>query len=98
VHTREELLGQSPITLGQACLTLEFFADGLLEKKLQLVGMSILLILLSPRSGCYNELPLDAHHLGVLSGASKMIPKPMVHLAQTVHLSSIDTNTIPNKD
>jgi hypothetical protein len=33
---------------------LEFFRDGLPEKKLQLVGMSILLILLSPGLGCYN--------------------------------------------
>jgi hypothetical protein len=35
---------------------LEFFRDGLPEKKLQLVGMSILLILLSPELGCYNHL------------------------------------------
>jgi hypothetical protein len=33
---------------------LEFFGDGLPEKKLQLVGMSILLILLSPESGYYS--------------------------------------------
>jgi hypothetical protein len=32
---------------------LEFFRDGLPEKKLQLVGMSILLILLSPGLECY---------------------------------------------
>ncbi|KAB8086748.1 hypothetical protein EE612_010257, partial [Oryza sativa] len=38
---------------GQARLTLEFFGDWLPEKKLQLVDMSILLILLSPRPGCY---------------------------------------------
>jgi hypothetical protein len=43
VRTREELPDRSPIALGQARLTL----------KLQLVGMSILLILLSPVSGCY---------------------------------------------
>ena len=43
----------SQIALGQARLTLEFFGDWLLEKKLQLVDMSILLILLSPRPGCY---------------------------------------------
>jgi hypothetical protein len=35
------------IAPGQACLTLEFFADGLPEKKLQLSGISMLLILLS---------------------------------------------------
>jgi hypothetical protein len=34
-------------------LTLEFFGDGLPEKKLQLIGLNILLILLSPRLGCY---------------------------------------------
>ena len=35
------------ISPGQARLILEFFGDRLPEKKLQLVGMSILLILLS---------------------------------------------------
>jgi hypothetical protein len=35
------------IAPGQARLTLEFFADGLPEKKLQLSGISMLLILLS---------------------------------------------------
>jgi hypothetical protein len=40
------------IAPGQARLTLEFFADGLPEKKLQLSGISMLLILLS-RGGCY---------------------------------------------
>jgi hypothetical protein len=37
---------------------------------------------------------LELCHLGVLSGASKMISKPVVCLAQTVHLSCTDTNTI----
>jgi hypothetical protein len=32
--------------------------------------------------------------LGVPSGVSKMISVPMVHLAQTIHLSCTDTNTI----
>ena len=32
---------------------MEFLRDGLLEKKLQLVGTNILLILLSPELGCY---------------------------------------------
>jgi hypothetical protein len=27
-------------------------------------------------------------------GASKMIPEPMAYLAQTVHLSCTDTNTV----
>jgi hypothetical protein len=40
------------IAPGQARLTPEFFADRLLEKKLQLGGISMLLILLS-RGGCY---------------------------------------------
>ena len=53
MRPREELPGRSPIAPGQARLTLELLRDGLLEKKLQLVGMSILLILLSPRPGCY---------------------------------------------
>jgi hypothetical protein len=37
---------------------------------------------------------LELRHLGVLSGASKAISKPMVCLAQTVHLSWFDKNTI----
>jgi len=41
-----------------------------------------------------NELPLEPRHLVVLSGASKMISESMVRLAQTVHLSCPDTNTI----
>ena len=41
------------IAPGQARLTLEFFRDRLPEKKLQFVGMSILLILLSPGPGCH---------------------------------------------
>ena len=40
-----------------------------------------------------NELPLENHHLGVPSGASKKISKPMVRLAPTVHLSCTDTNS-----
>jgi hypothetical protein len=43
VHTREEVGHPS----------LEFFSDELPEKKLQLVDMSILSILLSPRPGCH---------------------------------------------
>jgi hypothetical protein len=38
--------------------------------------------------------PLELRHLGVLLGASKMISEPTVCLAQTVHLSWTDTNTI----
>jgi hypothetical protein len=38
--------------------------------------------------------PLVLHHLGVQSGASKMISEPTVCLAQTVHLSCIESNTI----
>ena len=53
MRPREELPGRSPIALGQTRLTLEFLGDGLPEKKLQLVGTSILLILLSPGLGCY---------------------------------------------
>ena len=58
MRTREELPGRSPIAPGQARLTLEFLRDGLPEKKLQLVGTSILLILLSPEPGCYILTPL----------------------------------------
>jgi hypothetical protein len=41
-----------------------------------------------------NELLLDPRHLGVQSGASKMIFEPVVRLAQTMHLSCIEINTI----
>jgi len=51
------------IAPGQARLTSKFFADRLPEKKLQLVGMSILLILLSPGSGCHNIYdPKSSHY------------------------------------
>ena len=58
MRPREELPDRSPIALGQARLTLKFLRDGLPEKKLQLVGTSILLILLSPEPGCYILTPL----------------------------------------
>jgi hypothetical protein len=41
-----------------------------------------------------NELPVELHHLGVLSGASKTISPLMVRLTQTVHLSCTDANSI----
>ena len=41
-----------------------------------------------------NEIPLETHHQGVPLGASKMISKLMVHLAQILHLSCTDTNTV----
>jgi hypothetical protein len=41
-----------------------------------------------------NELPLEPHHPGVPSGVSKTITEHMVFLAQTVHLSCTETNTI----
>jgi hypothetical protein len=41
-----------------------------------------------------NEHPLKLHHLGVASGASKIISEPMVRLVQTMNLSCIDTNTV----
>ena len=36
-------------------------------------------------------------HLGVPSGASKMISEPMVRLAQTMHLSCVEVNTISKR-
>jgi hypothetical protein len=41
-----------------------------------------------------NEISLWPHHRGVPSGASKMISEKLVCLAQTVHLSCTDTNTV----
>ena len=40
-----------------------------------------------------NEIPHDPRHLGVPSGASKTISDPMVHLAQTMHLSCVKSST-----
>jgi hypothetical protein len=40
------------------------------------------------------ELPLEPRHLGVPSGASKMIYEPIVCLAQTMHLSYVKITTI----
>ena len=41
-----------------------------------------------------NELPLEPHHLGVSSGASKTIFEPTVRLVQIMKLSCTDSNTI----
>jgi hypothetical protein len=41
-----------------------------------------------------NEHLVEPRQIGVPSGASKIISKPMVCLVQTVHLSFINTNTI----
>jgi hypothetical protein len=41
-----------------------------------------------------NNLPLEPCHIGVSSGASKMISRPIVRSAQTVQLYCTDTNTI----
>jgi hypothetical protein len=41
-----------------------------------------------------NRAPPDPRHLGVPSGASKMIYEPMVHLTQTEHLSCTNANTV----
>jgi hypothetical protein len=45
-----------------------------------------------------NRIPHDPRHLGVPSGASKMISEPMVHSKQTVHLSCIKICTISKTD
>ena len=77
MRTREELPGRSPIAPGQARLTSELFADGLPEKKLQLIGMSILLILLSLGPGCYTT-----HSV---SGAEKEFQRAIKTDARTGH-------------
>jgi hypothetical protein len=41
-----------------------------------------------------NRAPPDPRHLGVPSGASKMIYQPMVRLTQSEHLSWTDANTV----
>jgi hypothetical protein len=44
-----------------------------------------------------NKHPLEPRHLGVPSGASKMISKPVVRLVQIVHLSCTDTNVVSKR-
>ena len=44
-----------------------------------------------------NELPHEPRHLGVPSGVSKTISEPMVRLAQTMHLSCTDPNTVSKR-
>jgi hypothetical protein len=41
-----------------------------------------------------NRAPLDPHHLGEPSSASKTIYEPMVRLTQTEHLSCTDANSV----
>jgi hypothetical protein len=41
-----------------------------------------------------NKILHDPRHLGVPSGASKMISEPVVQFAQIVHLSCTEPNTI----
>jgi hypothetical protein len=41
-----------------------------------------------------NRAPPNPRHLGVPSGASKMIYEPMGRLTQTEHLSFTDANTV----
>jgi hypothetical protein len=41
-----------------------------------------------------NEFRVDPHHVGLPSVAPKMISKPIVHSAQTMHLSCVEINTI----
>jgi hypothetical protein len=41
-----------------------------------------------------NELPFDSHHLEGPSSVAKKISMPMEYLAQTVHLSDVEINTV----
>jgi hypothetical protein len=45
----------------------------------------------------WNEISQDPRHLGVPPGVSKMIYKLMVCLAQIMHLSCTDTNTVSKR-
>jgi hypothetical protein len=44
-----------------------------------------------------NEPPLEPRQLGVPLGAFKMISEAMVCLAQTMHLSCTDTDTVSKR-
>ena len=43
------------------------------------------------------EIPQDPRHLGVPSGPSKMIFEPIVHSAQTMHLTYVKVSTISKR-
>jgi hypothetical protein len=43
------------------------------------------------------EIPRDPRHLGVLSGASKTISKPMVRWTQTMHFSCVKFSIISKR-
>jgi hypothetical protein len=45
-----------------------------------------------------NEIPHDPSHLVVISGASKMISKPVICSAQSVHLSWVKISTISQQN
>jgi hypothetical protein len=45
----------------------------------------------------WNEIPHDPGQLGVLSGVSKAIFEPVVHSAQTVHISYVKNSTISKR-
>ena len=45
-----------------------------------------------------NEIPYDPHHLGVPSGASKMIYEPTLRSTQTVLPDCVKISTISEKD
>ena len=53
-----------------------------------------LALTVTPSRNGPNKIPLDPRYLEVPSGASKTIFEPMVRLAQSVHISYINTNTI----
>jgi hypothetical protein len=52
----------------------------------------VLRLALSPNKP--SRAPPDPRHLGVPSGASKMIYEPVVRLTQTEHLSCTDANIV----
>jgi hypothetical protein len=45
----------------------------------------------------WNEHPLELRHVGVPSGASKMISEPMVRSAQSMNLSYVKISTISKR-
>jgi hypothetical protein len=44
-----------------------------------------------------NELPFDPHHLGVPLGMPKTNSMPMVYLAQAMHFSNAEINTVSKR-
>jgi hypothetical protein len=87
---KEERLHMTHVTLGFQRVRLKWFLSLWYVRRKWCIYLASKLALSLNKT----ELSLEPHHLGVPLGASKTISESMKRLAQTVHLSCTDTNTI----